>query len=287
MTNAHRSGAAAPVPERQTSPRVVDRALLLDPGAFGDALRPLLECVRSLVLEDADLGTRAALESVDGPNRASEVTWARSLLEARPSAAERSDQPYLECVDGHVLVGLTRPLPCADQRAALRLWREGAALERCVPMRRFGGTKDPSAPPPVRERLAEVSRGHAQCWWGQAPDGPGEAHAAVAEIFPQPSGFLNAMLVAHRGVGRIVVRVPAGPRGARGHALLASGWTSAMRSPDNAAGVRGFPHGGPAPATAVHVPDADLFALCAAMTWTPSLADAAWLAARDERLALR
>ncbi len=52
-------------------------------------------------------------------------------------------------------------------------------------------------------------------------------------------------------------------------------------------GSRYYPFGGPPPVTLVHVPDPDLFALCAAMTWTPSLVDAAWLAARVERLALR
>jgi len=269
-------------------PHVIDRALLTDPSAFGERLRPTLECVREAVLMTGSEEARRSIEDVDPQLRALETAWVRRLLEGRPAATELAKPPYLVCQYGYVLVVLRHPLPCSDSSAGMRIWSDGIPLESYVPLKRV----DPRNPPPEHPMLSRLTLRFeraegVQAWFGEIPEWHEGNRTVAAEVFPRPSGFFNAMLISAEGSGRIVVQLSNGDEVPRRFSLLASGWCSMGADRGGMSGSRYYPFGGPPPVTLVHVPDPDLFALCAAMTWTPSLVDAAWLAARVERLALR
>lgn len=269
-------------------PQVVDRALLLDPAAFGEDLRPTLECVRRHVLEVGSAETRRAIEEVEPALRSAEIAWARRLIAARPPAAEIARNPYFRFLQGYVVIGLRHRLPCSDARAGMRLWSEGVPLESYVALHRLEADKVPPEHP-FLERMVwpEFATTFTQCWYAEVPHWHEGDRPVAVEIFPRPTSFFHAAAISAKGFGRIVVDLPIDDSSARHAELLASGWCSTGIDRGGMSGSRLFPYGGPPPATLVHVSDSDLFALVAARTWTPSLADAAWLATRPERLAIR
>ena len=269
----------------------LDRALLLDPDAFDDGLRRILGCAREAVLASGGEAARVALELSDSDQAARETSYARHVLRHRPTTAALRGPALLHCDAEMIVVGLPEALPHAARGAVARIWSEGVPGDGWIRLTRgsVDGVDDGTGEPDRVKAYTRwaLDRGCAEAWCGPVPSWyEGERHVVV-ELAPNPTGFTHAMLIANEGSGRIVVRLPAdGPRRRESH-MLASGWSYSR--PDrggNGMYDSDFPQGAPAMRTTVRLPDPDLFALCAARTWTPSLADAAWLCGRPERLAV-
>lgn len=262
---------------------LLDCGLLAFAESFGTELaQPLLEA-RELVLRRGDPRAREmVLEAVPGAAGAREIRRLRTILANRPGASERA-APAMVCIRGQLVIALARPIPCGGRRLAVRMQID---LHPEV-VHAAAARSEPSAELLARwAALGHVDPPHS-VWTCDVPSWCDADTSCAVEVVPNPSGFNEAMLIAHRGAGRtLVVRCASDGDGTwRPATVLPSGWsylrgdrTMGMSSPT-------MPNGAPYPAMHVRIPDDDLFALCAARTWTASLRDSIWLhRRRDFRL---
>jgi hypothetical protein len=263
--------------------RLIERSLLAYPDAFGEKYTLPLSQARESVLRDGDDCSRKLLESSPArQNAESEIKRLRRILAGRPSATERT-APSLVMWREELTIVLAHPVPGAGNSLVVRVQVD--AHPDVVGMRaeRVEASNDildqwramgyPRAP-------HSVWRCNPPCWiFG--------FHRYVVEISPNPRGFNEAMLIAHLGAGRLLVPHLDGDANdgasiAMRASVLPSGWSYLRGDRTMGSCFADFPNGAPHPSLAVRVPDSDLFALCASMTWTASLRDAIWIRDRSD-----
>ncbi|MEY3025898.1 MAG: hypothetical protein RLZZ238_795 [Planctomycetota bacterium] len=266
----------------------IDASLLAHAEAVGEEVAPVLVAARDAVRAHGDDTSRAVLDEASRGNSAVPImARLRAILSKRPGPAERAAKALVHFVRGEMFIALAHEIPGAGARATVRI----ATRDRLEPAL-CGARRIRELPPELRPRW--LGAGHAadpvSIWRTEPPTCfEGEHHLAV-EIAPSPSSFGEAMLLAHLGAARTLVLLV--QRDRRDEiptptiaSVLPSGW-SYLRGDDRVAAHPNYPNGAPLPRGFVRVPDPDLFALCAARTWTGSLADAIWLRRRDDFRAL-
>ena len=258
----------------------IERVLLIAPDAFDEALRPTLQAARKVVLANDPhaLTWHGSASELERAIHIAKQTLARRIALPHPMLA-----PFLAWHQGDLLVGVPAPITGADGRAAVRVW--------------LSATRETAFARAERVRdVAGVCRGELASWiataesWGIAatvwrcalPSSCESAYPLAVEVAPNPTGFLNAMFIAHRGSAAIVVGVATGVGGVCLPAdeprprtrLLPSGWN--YLKPDRSSGSSEpiFPNGARQPAHAVFVPHEAVFLACARATWAASLEDA-------------
>jgi hypothetical protein len=267
----------------------IDAGLLAFAEGLGDGLARCLVSARAMVLESGDDESRARLEALAKVrDPAAIVARLRAILSRQPRRGECDAPALVHFTEGELFLALAREVPGAGARATIRI----ATRERIE--RGFAGARRiPALPEHVEARWRRL--GHAKApvsmWRCELPACFEGEHDIALEIAPNPSSFNEAMFVAHHGAGRTIVALVhpfltgalATPTTGQ---VLPSGW-SYLAGEEPYEGHAQFPNGAPLPRAFVCVPDPDLFALCAARTWTGSLADAIWLRRRDDHRALR
>lgn len=266
----------------------IDAGLLAFAECLGDRVsRPLISA-RAAVLESGDEESRARLEELSKvANPTPLVERVRTILSRRPTRGERDAPALVHFTGGEMFLALAREVPGAGSRTTVRI----ATRERLE--RGYAGARRIRAlPDHVADAWQELGHEKApvSMWQCEPPASFEGEHDLAIEIAPNPSSFSEAMFVAHRGAGRTLVALVdrffvgelATPTSAE---VLPSGW-SYLAGAEPYEGHARFPNGAPMPRAFVRVPDPDLFALCAARTWTGSLADAIWLRRRDDHRAL-
>jgi hypothetical protein len=265
---------------------LIDTTLLRHPAAFGEALRPLLEGTRELVLREGDELSRASLAApaIHASREESDILRARSVLERRPSASERAARALVSVFDGRLEIALAYPVPAMGERAAAKIHPVALGDPLYAGLRR---SKANAHTVDAWHKLGHAQPPHS-VWIGEIPIWSSGSQQLAIEIVPNPWGYNEAVLIAHRGAGRVLaVELELGDdctlKPAR---VMPSGW-SYLR-PDRTQGSTApcFPHGAPAVSPHVRVPDLDLFALCATRTWAASPRDTLWLCARPGLRAL-
>lgn len=253
------------------APRVdgwLDRALLAYPDAYGDELAHALTLARECVLRDGDDRSKAALE----PDRLSEVRdreigRVRRILAGRPSLQERTTPAFVRVTPRGIFIALAQPCPHFGSTLAVRIQIELHAEvihARAVRIERDGAA------------------GSQPIWHCEVPSWIAGPHRMAIELAPNPTGFNEAMLIAQRGAGRVLVTAPRDACEAPSSepvaaAVMPSGWSYLRADRTMGSSHPYFPNGAPFYPTHARVPDEDLFALCAARSWTGSLRDSLWL----------
>lgn len=258
----------------------IERVFLIAPNTFDEALRPTLQAARKVVLANDShaLTWQGSASELERAIHIAKQTLARRIALPHPVLA-----PFLAWHDGELVVGVPAVIPGADNRAAVRVW--------------LSATRETAFARAERVRdVAGVCRGELASWiataesWGIAatvwrcalPSSCESAYPLAVEVAPNPTGFLNAMFIAHRGSAAIVVGSATGVGGVCPPAdeprprtrLLPSGWN--YLKPDRSSGSSEpiFPNGARQPAHAVFVPHEAVFLACARATWAASLEDA-------------
>jgi hypothetical protein len=270
--------------------QLVDRVLLRHPDALGHELQPLLAQVRASVLRDGDDESRAAVETEDGGTSSrAELARARLILSMRPTAAEQSARALVYHDDQGMTIALASPVPGANSRLAVRI-----ATDMHVEEVYAGARRVASLARPLAERWAAL--GHAgephSVWTCDTPTWSQGAHTLMLELAPNPTGFGEAMYIASHGAGRTLVAVPdleanEFESNAMAAEVMPSGWSYLRGDRTQGSCHPSLPNGSPALRRLVRVPDADLYAICAARTWPGTLRDAAWLRSRADFRAIR
>jgi hypothetical protein len=261
----------------QDPERFVELGLLAYPEAFGDALVEPLSKARESVLREGDEQSRELLAALPWMYAEVEIARIKRVLAGRPTAAE-SAAPALVHLGGSLVIALAHRVPCGGDALAVRA--QVGAHPEILSMR---ATRiEPSAD--LLMRWAAL--GHADLphsvWHCEPPSWIEGFHSLAIEVMPNPRGFQEAMVIAHRGAGRVLV--PRIDGNATAHeaawmsaAVMPSGWSYLRADRTMGSSRPSFPHGAPHVATHVRVPDAEIFAQCAVRTWTASLCDAIWL----------
>jgi hypothetical protein len=262
---------------------LIDRTLLAHPESFGGALaRPLVQA-RECVLRDGDAGSRDLLAARPSSRQDdADIARARRILAGRPGADERAS-PALVAWQGGLHVVLAHPVPHATLSLALRIQID--AHPDCV----HAVARRTRASEALCERWRAL--GHADgphsAWCCSVPTWMHGSRDIVVEIVPNPTGFNEAMLIAHYGAGRVLVPHDDSSIGGLGHrsmraCVMPSGWSYLHGDRTMGSSDPLLPNGAPHPSTGIRIPDDDLFALCASLTWTVSLRDALWLRRRAD-----
>jgi hypothetical protein len=262
---------------------LLERALLAYPDAFGDRWTPALSQARECVLREGDGASREALER-DVPAREAHAQIARMqrILKGRPTATERTAPALLLWSEG-LAIALAHPVPHANSSVTVRIQ---TVLH---PEVASAGAQRVEPSPRVLERWAALGypRPPHSVWRCDPPSWMFGLQDFVVEVSPNPRGFNEAMLVAHLGAGRVLVAHPNGEvnnseRQALRATVMPSGWSYLRGDRTMGSSHPTLPSGAPHPPTTVRVPDPDLFALCASLTWTACLRDAIWLRHRTD-----
>ena len=262
---------------------LLERALLAYPDAFGDRYTVALSQARECVLRDGDRASRELLERSDPAWDAdAEIRRMRRILNGRPNATERTAPALVMWSEG-LTIALAHPVPYANSSVAVRIQTElhpdGASM----------GAKRVEPSQQVLERwtaLGYPGPPHS-VWRCDPPSWMYGLQDFVVEVSPNPRGFNEAMLVAHLGAGRLLVPHPNGDlnyfdRLAMRATVMPSGWSYLRGDRTMGSSHPTLPSGAPHPSTTVRIPDEDLFALCASLTWNASLRDAIWLRHRTD-----
>lgn len=262
---------------------LLERALLAYPEAFGERHALPLSQARECVLRDGDARSRALLESSPPRREASrEIERIQRILNGRPDATERSAPALVMWSEG-LTIALAHPVPCANSSLAVRVQIDLHPEVASMGAQRVEASED------LLERWKAL--GHPgpprSVWRCDPPSWILGLHGFVVEVNPNPRGFNEAMLIAHRGAGRLLVpHIDGNASDADACAMRAtvmpSGWSYLLGDRTMGSSHPVLPNGAPHPADCVHVPDDDLFALCASLTWTASLRDAIWLRSRRD-----
>lgn len=297
-SSVHRDSAAAKlnalasaVDARESPPPdgLIEETLLLNPDDFGDELQPILHCARESVLAEGGDADRARLESASkaSPDLHA-IERARRVLRARPGAVERSTPALVRQFSDSLVVMLAHPVPGAGERLVVRM--HIAAHPEAVTMR-ANRMKDISAQLEHDwNALGHRSPPHS-AWLCETPSWCESAHQRALELVPNPWSFNQAMYIAMAGGGRVLVVTPECDFDRSGESALAarvlpSSWSYLRADRTMGSCDPSFPNGAPAIVRGIRVPDADLFALCAAKTATVTLRDAIWLRNRIELRAI-
>jgi len=271
---------------RRPYPRLIEHALLAYPEAFGERFRRHFVGARECVLRDGDAESRERILSAKPVERAeAEVARVRRMLEGRPSDAERA-APALVYAGSSVVIALAHPLPHGSDGlfARMQLALHPETVTVCAT--RIDATPD------LLLRWAAI--GHDSppnsVWECSPPSWFDGVHRLAIELTPNPRGFHEAILVAHRGAGRVLVPqfdpdAPSHEVAWRRTSVMPSGWSYLRGDRTMGSSRPVFPNGAPRPVDGVRVPDDFHFAMCAALTWTLSLQDAMWLRDALDRLA--
>jgi hypothetical protein len=271
-------------PHGRWSPEcLLERALLAFPDAFGDQYTLALSQARECVLREGDDASCEALTcDVPAHEARAQIARMQRILKGRPSATERTAPALLMWSEG-LTIALAHPVPYANSSVTVRiqtvLHPEVASM----------GAQRVETPPRVLERWTALGypRPPHSVWRCDPPSWMFGLQDFVVEVSPNPRGFNEAMLVAHLGAGRMLVAHSNGEanyseRLALRATVMPSGWSYLRGDRTMGSGHPTLPSGAPHPSTSVRVPDADLFALCASLTWTACLRDAIWLRGRDD-----
>jgi len=263
--------------------RLVERSLLAYPDAFGEKYTLPLSQARESVLRDGDDCSRKLLESSPArQNAESEIKRLRRILAGRPSATERTAPALVMWREGLTIV-LAHPVPGAGNSLVVRVQVDAHPDVVAMRAERVEASNDILD----RWRAMGYPRAPHSVWRCSPPNWIFGFHRFVVEISPNPQGFNEAMLIAHLGAGRLLVphldadTNDSDPMAMRA-SVMPSGWSYLRGDRTMGSGHADFPNGAPHPSFAVCVPDSDLFALCASMTWTASLRDAIWIRDRSD-----
>ena len=264
----------------------LDRGLLAHPDAFGRELVQTLREARDCVLRKGDAWSQELLLEASARKVDREITRIRCVLAGRPKREERQT-PALVRVRGELTIALAYPIPCGGRRLSVRV-----QIDLHPDVVYTSATRVEPDP----ELLARWSAlGHTapphSTWICEPPSWCLGHHGLAIELLPNPSGFAEAMLIAHQGAGRVLVPthdphatcVESEWRSAR---VLPSGWSYLSADRTMGSSLPVLPNGAPHPVTHVRVPDDEIFARCAARTWAASLRDSIWLRRRGESAAL-
>lgn len=271
---------------RQPAQRLVERSLLAYPEAFGAELAHTLSQARECVLRDGNVESREHLLAAEPIEQAkAEVARVRRMLATRPTNAELA-APALVYSGSGVVIALAHPVPHGSGGISARLQLESHPESASVRAERIHPTPD------LLLRWAAI--GHEtppdSVWRCSPPSWFHGDHRLAIELTPTPSGFAEAMLIAHRGAGRVLVTelgsdAPIDAFEWRRASVMPSGW-SYLRADRTMGSSRPiFPNGAPRPVDAVRVPNDLHFAMCALRTWTLTLRDAMWLCDVRDRVA--
>jgi hypothetical protein len=276
----------------------IDASLLAFAERLGDRISPPLIAARTAIRESGDDESRARLEELSKvANPASILDRLHTILSRRPTRGERDAAALVHFSEGEMLLALLHAVPGAFGRTNVRLARRGCLEHGYATARRIG-----ELPEQMEDAWCELGyeKPPSSIWRWRPPSSFHGGRDLAIEISPNPSSYNEAMFVGRRGAGRTVVALMdprfdgavAPPTAAE---VFPSGWPPVTRlfsgcipisvdDPDEAHAR--CPATAPMPRAFVRVPDLDLFALCAARTWTGSLADAIWLRRRDDHRAL-
>jgi len=274
----------------------VERVFLLAPDQFGSATEPLFREARAIIDQDEP----QALEFARALRPDECVAWReRAILIAQGALARRIDvprdtlSPVLHWNGGNLIVCVPTEIPSAAEVAAARVWISGFNETVCVRATRvktltaehLGGAR-------ARIERMQSSGAELSVWRCELPSFCNTNFPIAVELAPNPTSFMHAMYIAHRGAAAIVVGQATGvgstfdwddedasswPR----TRLLPSGWS--YLKPDRSSGSSApiFPLGAPAPINAVFLPDEALFRAIARATWTVTFPDALRMAFAD------
>lgn len=259
---------------------LIDETLLCHPSSFGDDLRPVLESVREFVLAEGDEASRARLlAGSPAIGESAAIGRARRILDRRPDAAERQSSALVWHTRDMLVVALTHAVPGAGDRLAVRL--QISSHPESVST---AATRLPELPRNLESQWSKLGHRTAphSIWRCEPPAWCHGAHQLAIELAPNPGSFNHAMYIAHFGAARVLVTArPSDPAwedaGVSSARVLSSGWSYLRGDRSMGSSAPIFPNGAPMPTSGVRVRDPDLFALCAARTWTVSLRDAIWL----------
>lgn len=262
---------------------LLERALLAYPDAFGERYTAALSEARECVLQDGDAASRELLErSAPAYEATTEITRMRRILNGRPGATERTAPALVMWGDG-LTMALAHPVPYAGSSVAVRIQTELHPETASMGAQRVE---------PSQEVLEQwTALGHAApphaAWRCYPPSWMFGLQEFVVEVSPNPRGFNEAMLAAHLGAGRLLVSHASRhenecDRRALRASVMPSGWSYLRGDRTMGSGYATLPSGAPHPPSTVRVPDDDLFALCASLTWTASLRDALCLRDRTD-----
>ena len=264
-------------PDRHEPDGWIDRALLAYPDEFGPVLASVLHQARRCVLAIGDDRSKAVIApDACGDARTHAITRARRILARRPTESERRATALVQGTSTGLTVAIAHPIPGAGASLAVRIQSE------VHPDVVYARANRIEASPSLRDAWAVRCGSASPCsvWFCDLPSWIGGQDRMAIELAPNPLGFNEAMLIAHQGGGRVLVAD--GSLRERGESwieasVLASGWSYLRADRTMGSSLPYFPNGAPYPASHARVPDADLFAICAAHTWAGSLRDALWL----------
>lgn len=262
---------------------LLERTLVAYPDAFGERYERLLFAARLSVMQDGDEESKKELH-VHPPRNVIVDDRARihRILEGLPSPAERQTPALLSWGDG-LLIALADRTPYAETEISIRLEvgvRESARYLGAVRV-------DPTEQLLERWRALGHTAPPKSVWRCYPPDRIRGRRDLVIEIVPNPRGFNQAMLIGRYGAGRVLVPEPCHAQDPRDPdampaTVMSSGWTYTGGDLPTRGGLAALPIAAPRPSRKVRIPDPDLFALCAAMTWPSTLRDSIWLRRRPD-----
>lgn len=262
----------------------IDRTLLAFPDAFGADRGRVFTAVRECVLRSGDERSRTRLHELERADVAGgAIARVRRILERRPSAVERADPAMVHYTGDELTIALAHPVPAAGARLAVRM-----QIPR-HPETIYAGARRIDPSPTLLERWSALcgARTPHSVWRCDPPTWCMGQHEFAIEVVPNPSGFNEAMWIAASGGGRVLVTRRFESAGSAHWpfmpaTVMPSGWSYLRGDRTMGMDQPSMPNGAPAPSDCVHVPDDDLFALCAAHAWPGSLRDAIWLQRRGE-----
>jgi hypothetical protein len=262
---------------------LLERTLVAYPEAFDTRHFQLLVAARLSILEDGDDEAKATLHApLTRDMMVKDRGRIQCILEGLPSQAERHAPALLSWGEG-LSIALAHRVPYAESALSIRLEvgsREGP--------RYLGGVRV-SPTDQLLERWHAL--GHTappqSVWRCDPPERIRGRRDLVIELVPSPRGFNQAMLIGRFGAGRVLVPEVGDARSVHDFDAIAatvmpSGWTYSEGELSVRGGLSAIPIAAPRPSRKVRIPDSDLFALCAALTFPSTLRDAIWLRRRPD-----
>ena len=192
----------------------VDRVFLMAPDQFGSPLEPLLTTARAII----DRDNPQALEIAKALRLDECVAWReRAILIARGSLARRIDvprdtpSPVLHWSGGNLIVCVPTEIPGAAEVAAARVWISGFNETVCVRATRLKTlTAEHVGGALARIERMQSSGAETSVWRCELPSFCNTSLPIAVELAPNPTSFMHAMFIAHRGAAAIVVGQPTG-----------------------------------------------------------------------------